>query len=700
MIGRRVAAALLATAAAATVTGAPTAAKAAAPRAGSVVIVAVPALKWSDVSEQRTPALWRLAGRAAVGSLSVRATSDSAQSVTAPIDGFVTIGAGNRATGRVRGGDDDVIDLQPQPDGGAGFDELRRRNDGLPFDAATGALGSALRAGGVRRVAYGPRAGVALADVTGDIDEVLAASLVVEDTARLRTELGGGAVVAVDVADLAAGTTDAALAAVDRTIAAVADALPADGTLLVVGNSDRYGEPAGLRVAVAAGPEFPRGRLRSATTRRDGFVQLLDVGPTVLELKGLPASADMVGRPWKQVAPGAASLTDEIAGLVDADRAADGYRRYVPRFFLLLVLTQIALYAAAFVVLRRTAQPASQRRRVLAATRACALGFAAVPVSTYLAHLTPWWRHSLGYLVAVVVATVAVVAVVALGGPWRRRPLGPEAVVAGLTFAVITIDLLTGARLQLSSLAGYSPVVAGRFAGIGNVAFAVFATGALLFAAALTVGRSTRAALLIVAAVGVVAVVVDGSPLWGSDFGGVIALVPGFAALALLVRGRPVSWRMLAGTAAGTVLVVLAFALADYARPADAQTHLGRFVGQVLHGGAGAVVRRKAAANLRLLTHSVLTLVVPLAIVFVSVVLLRPAGGLRRAFEAVPPLRAGLIAVLVMSVTGFVSNDSGVAVPALALSVAVPLALAVSLQYVDVPDTAVAGEQRRPRVLP
>jgi hypothetical protein len=72
---------------------------------------------------------------------------------------------------------------------------------------------------------------------------------------------------------------------------------------------------------------------------------------------------------------------------------------------------------------------------------------------------------------------------------------------------------------------------------------------------------------------------------------------------------------------------------------------------------------------------------VPLAVVFLTMVLLRPMGGLRRAFDAVPELRAGLISVLVMGVAGFAFNDSGVAVPALALTIAVPIALAASLAH-------------------
>src|SRR4051812_26386809 len=77
--------------------------------ADRVLIVGVPGLTWSDVDEQRTPALWALAGHSAVGALTVRA----ARSTTCVLDGWATLGAGNRA--RVPG-PDEGLPPAPLPD--------------------------------------------------------------------------------------------------------------------------------------------------------------------------------------------------------------------------------------------------------------------------------------------------------------------------------------------------------------------------------------------------------------------------------------------------------------------------------------------------------------------------------------------------------------------------------------------------------
>ena len=62
-------------------------------RADRVLIVGVPGLAWSDVDPTATPALWALAERSPIGAVSVRA----ARSTTCLLDGWASLGAGNRA---------------------------------------------------------------------------------------------------------------------------------------------------------------------------------------------------------------------------------------------------------------------------------------------------------------------------------------------------------------------------------------------------------------------------------------------------------------------------------------------------------------------------------------------------------------------------------------------------------------------------
>jgi hypothetical protein len=288
------------------------------------------------------------------------------------------------------------------------------------------------------------------------------------------------------------------------------------------------------------------------------------------------------------------------------------------------------------------------------------------------------------------------------GGRWGLVGLG--LVAAG--WLVQVVDVVTGANLQLDTVFGYSPVVAGRFAGLGNQAFALLAATAVLLVAGgwavlsqrygqprddsgddsrdgdgagrvrvlagrVLVGRRRWAALGAAALVLVVTVVVDGGGAFGADVGGVLAVVPGFAVLLALLAGLRLGWRRVAAIAGLTVLVIGGFAVLDLLRPASSRTHLGRFVAGIGSGDT-LVIERKVAANLNVLTSSAWTWLVPLVAAFLVVWALPRVGALRRLRDRVPGLGAALVGLAVVGALGFALNDSGIAVPTMMAAVLVP----------------------------
>jgi hypothetical protein len=75
------------------------------------------------------------------------------------------------------------------------------------------------------------------------------------------------------------------------------------------------------------------------------------------------------------------------------------------------------------------------------------------------------------------------------------------------------------------------------------------------------------------------------------------------------------------------------------------------------------------------------TALLPFVVAFLLVLFLRPPAALQRTFALSPAWRAGLLAVVTASGLGFVLNDSGAAVAALAIVVAVPATLAVLARH-------------------
>jgi hypothetical protein len=660
-----------------------------------VVVVGVPGLRWEDVTAADTPALWSLVEHASVGALSVRA----AKSVTCPVDGWATLGAGNRARGPANPGPGcpGSVPLLEQAPTGAAQQVLHDVNDGLLFGTQIGALGNAMHARGMCTAAVGAGASLAAADAAGRVRHPGGPGDPATYTTCPLTVVGIDAIAVrppaspEDGAAVDANARRAAVRSADDALARILAARPAGSLLIVAGISETGRTAAHLHVLAVDGPGLGHRLLDSPSTRRAPYVQLIDIAPTVLAALGVPRPDAMVGQPIRAGAA-AAPVAEQVERFVRLERAALLQSDLVPPFFAILVAIQALVYGATALVLRFGAA-GRHRNRLLIGTRIVAAAAGAGVVATYLANLLPWARagHPLPALLGALLLFTLAITALALAGPWRRRLLGPSAVVAGVTFVVLAADLVSGARLQVDSLAGYSPLVAGRFAGVGNLAFAVFAAAALLTAAFACSGRTPRQRLVIVTVIGVVATVIDGAPMWGDDFGGVLALVPAFAVLGMLMTRGRISWKRLAVALLAAVAVVAAFAFADYLRPAADRTHLGRFVQDLLDGHAGTVIVRKGQANLRVLRTSVLAGAVPLAALAIAVLAGRPWGGLGQAFENRPQLRGGLVATAVMAVIGFAVNDSGIAIPAMALAVAVPVAVMAAVETVrlDPPDRRV-----------
>lgn len=693
---------------------------------GRVVIVTLPGVIWQDIERWRPPEISAAARNGAAGSVSVRTTS----SRTSYASGFATIGAGARLAGGVTTGGvaGELPELEPALARGvqaAGVAELRALARGEGYAARPGALGSAIA--GIPAIAIGNadlgapaplpfRRGrwtlLAAMNGTGIVDlAAVGSDLLREDPAApfgvrsdpraLETavaaalELSCGVTV-VDQGDLIRADAAArvardpladarrrALAAVDALVGQIRSSLDFERDLLLVlsPTSRRWDPDVHLGVAIAEGPRFPAGStLESASTRRRSLVTLPDVAPTVLAHLGIERPSSMNGRPWVSVP---AAGEDRVADAIALDRESVFVLSIQGSISAGFVAFQVLVYAAATGLLFRRERRLREDDGGSLGTslELAALAVVAFPVCTYLAGLAP--AHTLGVagfvavLIAIDAALVAIVYVAA------RRPLDRLLAVTGVTTLLIAGDLLLGAHLQLNTVFGYSPIVGGRFAGIGNIAFAVLA-GATLITGALIIHRysGARAAVIGTAALFALVIVIDGAPQFGSDVGGVLALVPALGITWLLLTKRRPGVTAITLSIAGAVAALAAFLALDLARPPQSQTHLARLFEDVRERGAEvfmSTLERKAAANLRVFRSTIWTYFVPPALAVMFYLLWRPRGRWRDLALRYPRLRAGLVGGLVLGVLGFAVNDSGIVIPAVVLSFLVPLALVLHL---------------------
>lgn len=740
------------------------------PQVERVLIVSLPRLRWVDVAEHRPPVLTRLLADSAVASLSVRTIG----TVTQPGDAYATIGAGNRARApedlaglafspnhRYRG--EGVADVFARRCG-CGVDDaavvhlgagaIVESNRRLRYGAEPGALAAAL-AGVGRTTAVVANADPGLEDklhreaalaaidregrvAAGTVGpELLTADPSVPFGLRADTSATVDAfaaawdsadVVLVELGDLERADRYAAL-----TTAAVADRVRADAlaradavlddvlagvdlqrhAVMVVAPTEPRGVPVELTVTAVAGPGFEPGLASSGTTRRDGYVTLPDLAPTVLGLLGAEVPTAMNGAPIAAVGgprPGP-ELYEQLAR--DNDRAVFRNRVTGPITVAFIVL-QVLTYGLAAVALR-TGGPRLRRATVflaLTAMAACSVAFLSGLVR--YAALGPVGYPVAFFAAAAVLAGAAWVAGRVTGG--RRGPgagdVPPAAplLLAGLLLATLLIDVAAGAPLQIDTVFGYSPVVAGRFSGYGNLAFGLVAMSAIVVGTGAwgwsrrqqhqggddadhamhwrPRGRERTAAVAALFAVTILAI---GLPSLGMDVGGVLSAVPAFLVTLAVLRGDAVGWRRMAATAGVTVAVIAAFGAVDLLRPPASRTHLGRFLarfGEPGAGGAATVIERKIASNVSILTSSVWTLVIPVAIAFLAFLAWRQAGLLRRLGSVSPGARACVVGGLVVAVLAGLLNDSGVAIPGIMFAVLLPYLTVLALAAPAAPAAA------------
>ena len=425
----------------------------------------------------------------------------------------------------------------------------------------------------------------------------------------------------VDTARNASTDTDRITALDDALRHAQEHASP--GTRIVIASLADDEDPGPQMAVLPSGTASVRGTssgfVVGTSTHRPGLAQLTDLTPTLTTaLAGRSAPAfdgqalDLPTSSTLTPAKGAAAPDDaRISRLADDALHARASQRTVIPASTLLVGLAVALLVWAAIALR-TPEPGQRpavRRRVTWA----AIGLSALPPALLLVNAAPWWRVGArdGYpsawapvsaLAAAALVAACVVGLAAGIAMLVQRRRGTRAgFVALLVTAAIPltwlVDAAVGAHLAFNNPLGMNAVVAGRFYGVSNTAFAL-AAGALVVVIAAAwdrLGRGRRTALILTCLLGGAALIVDGAPQLGADVGGALTLVPTLAFLAAGLAGLRLSWRRWLAIGATTLLVVGGFAVVDLLRPGG-PTHLGRFARQVADGSAVGVLGRKAYA--------------------------------------------------------------------------------------------------------
>ncbi len=673
-----------------------------------IVLIGVPGWSWSQISDG-TPTLADMVAGGASGSLVVRGTYP----VTCPADGWLTLGAGQRAA--LDEGDDasrcaidpaTLVEPAKRRAVVADMTAWQTAAEERPIVPALGALSDALATDDMCVAAYGPLAALGAADSTGAVASYEAVTLATIEEARTTP---GQTKCAVDLIDGSSLTP----AELDAQVAVVAEGLEDDTLLIVAGLSDDARIPALHPVVMsgaAGGTNTPQA-LWSASTRQFGLIQTTDLTSTILANFGIPEPETVSGSVITSAERDGADPLETNRNLVAAATLAP---RVLPGFAVVVgsVLALCLVGSAVWARFSVYPQGGALARLALAVSGSAVM---ALPGAAFAASLLPWWRGGadpgttdpatvalMGPTLALVGATALIGAVI-VGLAWGAyvlvpHSLVPVAVIASATMLVIGVDVLRGGRLGLISVMGVLPVAAGRFYGMGNVAFGIFSAATLILAGCIA-SMLTRPghpfrwlAVGSVVSLGLTAAAIDGAPNWGADFGGVPATLVGTGLLATAAAGRKVKASLVLLFLVISVAAAAVAMVADWLRPPEDRTHLGNFVAAVLNGEAWQIVTRKLDQSVGILLAYPASWLAVAALGVGIYAVAAPRSALSRSLRPLwdqPLMHACATALIGVWLLGWVLNDSGISVVALGLIVSAGAAVAV----------AGRGRSRRPETV-
>ncbi len=635
------------------------------------IFIGTSGFTFEDVDPRTTPHLWTLMQISSIGAMTPR----SVHATSCPVDGWLSVGSGRRAADEPR---QQCRDPRPPLEGWtADWDVYRQVAQMDNYDASLGSLSEA----NPRIAAFGPGATISAADPSGHVKQW---EPVGDDLGQRAAETSAtGELTLIDLGNTAADGYS--LKDLDHR---VGDILKHTGWLNSAGEPTRGGgstriifasiadgsyDGSTMQAAMMAAPGQAPGLLSSSSTRQPGLVQVPDLAPSLIAYSGGDMMGNVAGAPM-EVGSSLGSWQARYQAVLDRQVAVKTQQELSTWFFPVVASLMVGLLGLGWLLRRK--------HRELVHSMAFRLGivFAALPVSTYLVNTVPWERATNPdiAMLGALCGWSLILGTVALLGPWRRLRLGPVLFVSVVTVAVLAYDVLTGSRLQMSTLLGEPLLIASRFYGIGNSALALYCCALLLSVAGFaSLAKKTLPRVLIVIVPVLASCVLLAAPGLGTKFGSVPTLIVGVAYLVLAAAGIRFSFKRLlltVGIAGFAMLIVL---FLDWLRPPHQRTHFGRFFDSVLSGEALAVLSRKIGMNIDILTQSWMTVILPLIIIGVFWVALVPQKfsllGLRDTYQRVPLLRSAMISLAILLAVGTIINDSGIVVPAVGILFLVPV---------------------------
>jgi hypothetical protein len=412
---------------------------------------------------------------------------------------------------------------------------------------------------------------------------------------------------------------------------------------------------------IAVGNGFSSGFLTSSSTKREGIVLNKDFVPTVLSLYRLDAPSFLSGSKMESIE----SSNKKLDFLIDREKRATFVDTLRGKLVLLFIVFQVFLYLLFLFYLFIHKKMGSfiwlWRLGVLLST--------GVPLSFYLFPLFvgdwnfPWRGIFLSFLFVLLLSLASLY--------FFKKDALSFLPISTLTFIVVLGDVCAKNPLSFDNIFGFSSLIGARFYGLGNEGLAIF-LGSFLLSLAIFLEKVERKKWLwpFLVFIFVAALVIIGFPNLGADLGGTITAFCAFAVAFWWLTKRRVNWKFVIVIFLLALFFALFFSSLDFQK-GSFQTHLGKTFSLFKSHqwkSLGMTLKRKAETNWRVLKYSSWSYLFGfffLALIFLNY---RPMGWLKSFLQNHQGVSVAFSSALVGGLVGFLTNDSGIVLPALIMS--------------------------------
>lgn len=426
----------------------------------------------------------------------------------------------------------------------------------------------------------------------------------------------------------------------------------------------------GIRLSplvIAGGAVEPGSILVSSSTRQEALVANFDVAATVAKHLGVANLGGMIGLPVTGIISGRQTETvaEVQSWLVANWTQRSGVLYYFVRYHWIIYVLALVQVITGFTGWQRPA------RFLLTAVLLYPLAILLVPL---IGFANKWLSIFLSILMLVLITYVLT---------HIRHNLKMFLALAAASVVPCVVDVLTGARLMKTAALGYDLVAGGRFYGIGNEYMGVVIGASILGAAVLLQLYScTRRWVLPLIGLGFAGLVVFfAAPGVGTNAGGSLAAVVGFAASMYLFSGRKMTIRSVILLLGAVITGVGILVLVNYFIMSGSSSHIGRAIDNALQGDLTAVwytVQRKLVANFYLLRHSPFSVILVLQLLLGLAIAARKQVSLAALAKSNRYMVCGMAGIFFGALGAFVFNDSGVIAAAIMLNyLVIPLVLMI-----------------------